>query len=131
MDGASGAEYLSARLSESGGAVWVGRQGQEEEVGGRCSEGWHLTRVREVGTAGCTVDRVLPLCRKPSLTEHRGFKVHPRGSLGQSSTPFHGWVTFHCVHGPQAVSPSIRPGTFGWLLPFGDDELRRCKHVCV
>ena len=29
-----------------------------------------------------------------SLTEHRVFEVHPRGSLCQSFTPFHGWVLF-------------------------------------
>ena len=42
-----------------------------------------------------------------SLTEHRVLKVHPRGSLGQSFTPFHGCIIFHCVDGPHAVCPSI------------------------
>jgi len=38
-----------------------------------------------------------------SLTKHCVFKEHPRCSLCQSFTPFHGCVIFHCEHGPHIL----------------------------
>ena len=58
-------------------------------------------------------------------TQHSVFKFHPCCSMGHSSLPFEGGITFHCMYLPYYCLSIHLPGALGLFPSFG-----YCEYCC-